>query len=96
MQSRKFDRPQRVVVVVGMGLALYVFGLWAIALGAHLPTGWTGYAPLQSNQAVSFLEGGLHPWVRLVIWLVLIAVWVGLSCEVLRDRPSKPEEPGAP
>jgi hypothetical protein len=96
MQSRKFDRPQRVIVVVGMGLALYVFGLWATAIGAQLPNGWTGYAPLQSNQAVSFLEGGLHPWVRLVIWLVLIVVWVGLSCEVLRDRSSKPEDPGAP
>ena len=31
--------------------------------------------------------GGFHPWVRFVIWLVLIAVWVGVFLTLLRSPP---------
>jgi hypothetical protein len=31
--------------------------------------------------------GGLHPWVRMMVWLVLTAVWVLASVALLRSRP---------
>lgn len=79
---------QRVVLVVGLGFCLERVGEYVTGLGGF--TGWTGYAPL-TNPGPE-LSGGLHPWVRLVIWLVLAAVWVVASLAVLRAR-STPTEP---
>jgi hypothetical protein len=94
MPPRRFNPAQRVVAVVGLGLALYVFGVWATAIGVHPLTGWVGYAPL-SGASLSRMEGGLHPWVRLVLWLILIAVWASLSFVLLREKSSNLEDPGA-
>ena len=38
--------------------------------------------------------GGLHPWVRLIVWLVLILVWVVASVVLLRS-PSPGADGGA-
>ena len=70
--------------MVGLGAALYVLGQWLTQLGSALPYGWVAYAPL-SNQ---YGPDGLHPWVRLLIWLVLIAAWVALSLTLLRTELS--------
>jgi heme/copper-type cytochrome/quinol oxidase subunit 1 len=63
-------------------------------LGTRPDTGWTGYAPLQS---VSFpSEGGLHPWVRLVIWLILIVLWMIVSMAVLRSKTGDSNDATSP
>jgi len=83
---------QRVVVVIGFGAGLYFFGSWITSRGGTA-TGWTSYAPLSINQPIP-PGSGLHPWVRLVIWLVLILVWVLSSVYLLRSpRPSRVENP---
>jgi hypothetical protein len=73
---------QRVVVVVGLGFALYVFGQWATTRGGAF--GWVAYAPL--SRATFSPPGYLHPWVQLLIWLGLTVVWVATSVVLLR-RP---------
>jgi hypothetical protein len=92
MKRATMNYSQRIVIVVGIGVALYFFGAWAMTWGTRGLTGWTGYAPV-SNTASStftatsiFLGTGLHPWVRLVIWLIIAAAWVGSSLVLLRSR----------
>ena len=75
----RLNLPQRIVSVIGLGAALYVCGLWAMTWGSHSFTGWTGYAPIPP--AVN----ALHLWVRLLIWLALIAIWAGSSVLVFRS-----------
>jgi len=77
----KLNFPQRIVVVIGWGLALAIFGRWVTTRGRHLPS----VAPYRVN---SLLVGGLHPWVRLVIWLALVVAWVAGALWVLRTRPA--------
>ena len=72
MEHRRLNRAQRVVVVVALGLALYLLGAWLTSLGSHLPLGSVTY----TNMSTSDLVGGFYPWVRLTIWMFLIAVWV--------------------
>jgi hypothetical protein len=79
--------------VIGLGLALYSFGTWATAIGVRGLTGWTGYAPLQSVNP-SLGAGGLYPWVRLLIWLVLIGVWTCISAALVGERSSHDKESG--
>ncbi len=93
MQGRRLNRSQRVIGVIGLGLALYSFGTWVTAIGVHGLTGWIGYAPLQSVNA-SLAAGGLHPWARLLIWLVLIGVWTGVSVVLLGERSSHDKDSG--
>jgi hypothetical protein len=81
MRTRRVNRAQRMVVVVGLAAALWFVGGWATtSVGA---TGWVGYAPL--TNAVNVPPGGLHPWARLLIWLALVLVWVLASFAVLRS-----------
>ena len=85
----RLNIPQRIVIVVGLGFALMVFGDWAMTWGTHSADfGWVGYAPLSN---AIYAPGRLHPWVRMVIWLVLIAVWIVASVFVLRARKSEEE-----
>lgn len=83
MQRRQLNLPQRVVLVVGLGAALYFFGGWATTWGSG--ASWNGYAPLQSSASFSPFIAGLFPWVRLCVWFILVAVWVGVSLVVLRS-----------
>ena len=80
----KLNLPQRIVIVIGWGLALAVLGQWVTHLGQRGPFGWVAYAPLGQTSIPGV--GGLHPWVRLVIWLVLVAVWVAGALWVLATR----------
>jgi len=81
---------QRVVVVVGIGAALFFFGGWLTTRGQG-GSGWVAYAPLSDTINASDLPGpGLRPWVRLLIWLALIATWVVVGVVLLRTR--SPEE----
>jgi len=77
------------VVVVGLGVALFFFGGWATTRGIGA-TGWVAYAPLSNTYNTPGLPGALHPWVRLVIWLFLVLVWVIASVTLLRSSgPSR-------
>jgi len=71
---------QRIVVVVGLGVALAALADWASSWGAVV--GWTGDAPL--SQATFSPTVGLHPWLRLVIWLVATGVWTAVAVWLLR------------
>ncbi|NNN09473.1 MAG: hypothetical protein HKL85_09820 [Acidimicrobiaceae bacterium] len=84
MQDRSLNRSQAIVVVIGLGLALYVLGGWLTNLGSHSPVGWVAYAPLSTEDAF----GGFHPWLRLIIWLLVIAVWVRSSTALLSAKSS--------
>jgi hypothetical protein len=84
MIRRRFNFAQRVVVVIGLGVALYLFGSWVTNLGSHLPTGWAAFAPLSGASLTPFV-GGLHPWVRLVLWLMLTVVWMVSSLFLVRS-----------
>ncbi len=75
------NRAQRVVLVIALGATLAVVGWWITSPSPF--TGWTGYAPLTSGPLVT---GGLHLWVRAVIWLALIGAWTATSLTLLRTR----------
>lgn len=93
----RLNSSQKVVVVIALGAALAVLGLWLTSLGAHHPllvSGWVGYAPLRPQSR--FLPGGIPRWGRLLIWLGLIAIWGASSLALLRPRPAGPREQAAP
>lgn len=87
MEHRRLNRAQRVVAVVAFGFVLYFLGVWITSLGSHLPYGSVTY----TNVSTPNIVGGLYPWVRFTIWILLIATWVGMSIPLLRDR-SKSQE----
>ena len=98
MRHRRFNFAQRLVVVSGLGAVFYLIGIWGTSIDSL--SGWVGYAPLGSATygsatssafETSTFFGGLHPWVRFVIWLMLIAVWVGISLALLRSPSPSPE-----
>jgi hypothetical protein len=75
------SRSQRVVVVIALGLVLGTLGSYLVNLGNGLTSGWYAYSPLTSSL---YAPTGLHPWLRLIIWLVLIGAWAAGSIRVLR------------
>jgi hypothetical protein len=78
---------QRVVVVIAFGLALGTLGSYLVNLGNGLASGWYAYSPLTSGSL--FAPTGLHPWLRVIIWLMLIGVWALGSIWVLRPAPEE-------
>jgi heme/copper-type cytochrome/quinol oxidase subunit 1 len=77
---------QRVILVIGLGVALALVGEYITSAGGAV-TGWTGYAPLSVSSSPFLVPGGQHAWLRLVIWLVLVAVWVAGSLPLMRSQP---------
>ena len=78
----RLSKSQRVVVVVALGLALGVIGTYLVSLGSGIRFGWYAHSPLTATlQAPST---GLPAWLRLIIWLAPIVVWVLASIRVLR------------
>lgn len=94
MNRVSLNHSQRIIIVVGAGIALFFFGAWAMTWGTRGLTGWVGYAPLSNTASLTFLGTGLHPWVRLVVWLIIVAVWVGFSLVTLRSRTPDGDAPG--
>ena len=78
--------------MVGLGVALYVFGGWITTRGGP-GSGWVAYAPLSTTPDAPDGIVGLHPWVRLLIWLALVLIWVIASVLLLRSR-SGPDRGG--
>jgi heme/copper-type cytochrome/quinol oxidase subunit 1 len=85
------NRFQQVVAVIGLGIGLWYVGSYVTSLG--LPStafGWVAYAPL--SHAVNVPGADLTSAEQTLVWVGLIAVWVGLSALVLKDRiASTPE-----
>jgi hypothetical protein len=92
VRSSRLNTRQRLVIVIGLGVGLYFFGGWTTTL-SETGSGWVAYAPLSNTFNTANLPGpGLHPWVRLIIWLALVVVWVLASVVVLRSPPSSKAE----
>lgn len=77
---------QRVVLVIGLAAALVVIGEYSTTADSF--TGWTGYAPLSVSGSPFVVPGGVAPWVRLLVWLALVAIWVAGSLPLMRSRPA--------
>jgi hypothetical protein len=77
--------------VVGSGLTLYFLGLWLTSLGTRIATGWVAFEPLSNSYFIPSL-GGLHPWVRLAIWLGFVFAWIGFSMAVLANSSATTDE----
>jgi hypothetical protein len=88
MKRTPLNFSQRMTVVVGAGVALYFFGTWAMTWGTRGLTGWVACAPLSNTAQLGL---GLHPWVRLIIWLILAFVWTGMPLVVLRTPRGGPD-----
>jgi hypothetical protein len=96
------NRGQRVVVVIGLGLALLLgwqaLDRWtASSMGGGTDGGWFNYAP--NNGAIftpdpfgSQLQTNVG--LRLAVQLCFIAVWVLASLWLLTDRPERTPEAG--
>jgi hypothetical protein len=82
----RLSRAQRVVVVIAFGLALWAVGTYFLSYGiSGYAFSGTGIGPLTPQfYGAGALPPWLHPWVRLVFWLVLIGVWALGSIRVLR------------
>jgi uncharacterized membrane protein YwaF len=87
VKLRALSDSQRGVIVVALGVSFYFFGQWLIEtweFGSRGNTGWVGYAPLNSSSIGQLRI--LHPWVILLLWLILIAVWSFASLAILHHR----------
>jgi heme/copper-type cytochrome/quinol oxidase subunit 1 len=83
----RLSQPQRVVVVIAPGLVLAAVGSYLVNLGGGATFGWLAYAPLTSAR---FVPGnGLATWLRLIIWLALIASWAAASVRVLKPSAGR-------
>jgi hypothetical protein len=86
MHVHRLNVGQRIVIVSGLGITLLLLGHWMASLNTHLQSGWVAFAPQNGSVNIPTV-GGLHPWVRLVIWVILVLVWVGASLLLLRNSP---------
>lgn len=77
---------QRIVLVVALGVSFGILGEYVVSLGDHF-SGWTAYAPL-SAPIPSVPHVGLAPWLRVIVWIGLSAVWAAMSVWLLRTRKS--------
>lgn len=74
------------VAVIGLGLALWYLGSFVTSLGyPAVSFGWVAYAPLSSHTG-SLPGADLTSAEQMLVWLGLIALWVGLSALILKDR----------
>ncbi len=89
----RLSQPQKIVAVVALGVASLAVGCYLTTLGGSTATfGWYAYAPLTAGPSAGALFSGeafyQHGWFRLMIWIVLTAVWALASVTLL--RPARP------
>jgi hypothetical protein len=87
----RLSQPQRIVVVIALGVACGTAGIYLVKPGSTVSFGWYAYAPL--SQTAYPPHTGLAGWLRLIIWLALTGLWALASIRVL--RPSPEESPGS-
>jgi hypothetical protein len=76
----RLNRGQRIVAVVGLGVALFFVGVYLSELGSYF--GWIAYAPLSKATAGT---PSLTPLEDLFLRLGLVALWVAAAVVLLRD-----------
>lgn len=84
----RLSQPQKIVIVIALGMALGAAGIYLTTPGNTTGFGWYAYAPLP--QPAYPLRTGLAGWLRLIIWLALIGLWALVSIRVLRSSPEEP------
>jgi hypothetical protein len=84
----RLSQPQRIVVVIALGVAFGAAGIYLASLGSTAGFGWYAYAPLSSSAYTP--RTGLAGWLRLIIWLALTGLWALVSIRVLRPCPEEP------
>jgi hypothetical protein len=92
MRLRPLNGSQRGVIVIALGFAIYFFGQWLLEtweFGSRANVGWVAYAPLSNSINTVGQLRILHPWVILLFWLILIAVWALASLAILQRRPAE-------
>ena len=90
---RSLNRGQRIVAVAGWAVILWFVGSFVSTLGEPGAFGWVAYAPL--SRAVYSGPGlTLTPLEDLLLWLALVAAWVGGAMLLLRDRGPQKDEKG--
>ena len=82
----RLNQHQRIVVVIALGSAFGAVGIYLVNLGTTA-FGWYAYAPLSLP---AYPRTGLPGWLRLIIWLALIGLWVLVSLRILRPSPEEP------
>ena len=88
----RLSQPQKIVIVLALGMAFGAAGTYLVGLGNTSAGGWYAYAPLSQTP---FTGAGViagtrpHGWLRLLIWLALIGLWALLSVRVLRPSPEQ-------
>jgi hypothetical protein len=88
----RLSQPQKIVVVIALGMALGAAGIYLVNLRNTAGFGWYAYVPL--TQAAYPPHTGLAGWLRLIIWLALIGLWALVSVRVLRPSRDSGERGG--
>ena len=89
MKIGRLNTGQRIVIIVALGISLHLIGQWLIGyweFGSR-DFGWVAYAPLSNTAFPGRIL--LHPWVILLIHLLLTIVWMVISIALLHPRPMK-------
>ncbi len=89
---RFLSLPQRIVVVVAVGLAFLVGWIWWYSGDLPRSDGWFAYAPNTATATDTYYVVRDRQPEHLVIPLVLIGVWAGLSLWLLAPSSGAPEE----
>lgn len=84
----RLSQPQRIVVVIALGMAFGAVGIYLADLGNTVGFGWYAYSPL--SQQFYATHTGLGGWLRLIVLLALIVLWALVSVRILRPSPEEP------
>ena len=87
---RRLGLAQRIVIAVAFGAMCLATGFWVAATygpAGNVPTGWTGYAPLQLRT----LEAPLTTTDVLFVWLGIAVIWGVVSIMILHLPNAKKE-----
>ena len=84
----EYNRAQRIVLVIALGLALAFIGFYIDGRnGSVRGGGWFGYAP---ETSVMFSQRQrFSPLLSTIVWLGLVGVWALASLRLLATRNSQ-------
>lgn len=88
---RSLSLPQRIVVVVAVGLAFLACWIWWYSGDVPSSDGWFAYAPNTATATDTYYVVRDRQLEHLVIPLVLIGVWATLSLWLLAPSSAAPE-----
>lgn len=89
---RSLSLPQRIVVVVAVGLAFLAGWIWWYSGDVPSSDGWFAYAPNTATATDTYHLVRERQPEHLAIPLVLIGVWTALSLWLLAPSSGAPEE----